>query len=325
MTSRALIAVLLIGACDAAVPPEPASPAAPVALAPAPPAPAARIDSDAAIADAPVAPPVPAGVNVLAPVGMAGPFPTIADACRSAKPCGFTDFDDKGVESKPATKTSCPALEHADYTDPNAVDPKHDKEVVLSHRAPGMELRIGSQRCAVPEGLRGEQDIYFMFVKRADGWWRSDALWQWSYNDKYSSGTMIVRWNDQPGRTFAGVAAGLGSLACSKQGESLATDELMVRVEPGAAKPLVWAPLVVGRRYEQGPMGGGGDLPCPTIKDAQELTETWTSADDLQLAGPATWPSLDMSAGMLNIGWRPGAGQPSAAGAYRFVRPLSAQ
>jgi hypothetical protein len=289
-------------------------------------APPIQVASGAAIVDAP--PPVvdagaPPGTTLLHPVGMAGPFATLVEACHSAEPCGFTDMDRHANPTKPATTTSCPAIEDREIRDPNADDPKHvGTEVALAHVVGAMELRIGSQSCTVPDGLRAEQDIYYMFVKRADRWWRSDALWQWSYNTKYSNGTMVVRWNDQPGRTFVGIAAGLTEPTCQRQGASLATDEMMIRVEPGTTQPRVWAPLVVGRRFEQAPEAyAAPDVTCPTIKTAQELTETWPSPDDLQLTGSATWPSIDAgSNGVFTIGWHLRDDQPSSVGTYRFVR-----
>ncbi len=294
-------------------------------------APPIRVASGAAIADAtPAVLPVvdagaPPGTMLLHPVGMAGPFETLVEACQSAKPCGFTDMDEHGNATKPAITTSCPAIEDRKIRDPNADDPKHvGTEVALLHRSwARWSLRIGSQSCTVPEGVRAEQDIYYMFVKRADRWWRSDALWQWSYNSKYSNGTMIVRWNDQPGRTFVGIAAGLTEPECERQGGSLSTDELMIRVESGTTRPLVWAPLVVGRRFEQAPESyAAPDVKCPTIKTAQELVETWSSPDDLQLSGSATWPSIDTDTtnGIFTIGWHLRDDQPSSVGTYRFVR-----
>jgi hypothetical protein len=305
---RALLGLLACAACDAgqSVP----APMTPVPIAPA--APVAPIASDAG---------VPPGTAVLQPVGMAGPFATLADACHSAKPCGFTDMDAAGHMTHPATKTSCPSIESADRSDPNAADPNTGAVARVAHTAGGMELRIGSQHCDVPQGIRGEQDIYFMFVKRADGWWRSDALWQWDYNDKYTSGSMIVRWNDQPGRTFAGIAAAVNELVCNAGANARTSDELMVRVEQGTARPLVWGPLVVGRRHEVallGPPDPGTD--CRPEKQSQEMTETWASPDDLELAGSATWPSIKRPDGVLAIGWRFPGDEPSSAGTYRFVR-----
>jgi hypothetical protein len=286
------------------------------------PAPTPRVVADAAVVVTLADAPLPAGPTLLRPVGMTGPFPTIDDACESAKPCGFTELDDHGNAIKPPTTTDCAM----GRDDPNAVEPGSigQQAAEIDHvTAKGIELRIGSQSCAVPKAIRGEQDIYFMFVKRADGWWRSDALWQYSYNDKYVDGTMHVRWNDQPRATFAGIAAGIDELDCEKQGDSQSTEELMVRVEAGSAHPLVWAPLVVGRRYAQAKRSDGApDVACPTINRATELDEKWSSPDDLTLTGEASWNEMDMDAtnGLLTIGFAAARVVPSSAGDYRFVR-----
>ncbi|HEY1816459.1 MAG TPA: hypothetical protein VGG74_29135 [Kofleriaceae bacterium] len=309
---RALLVLLACAACDAGQ--RVSAPTTPVPIAPI--APVASVVPVAADAG------VPPGTTLLQPVGMAGPFATLVAACHSAKPCGFTDMDAAGRMTHPATKTSCPAIESADRSDPNAVDPSSGAAARVAHTASGMELRIGSQHCDAPQGLRSETDVYYMFVKRPDGWWRSDALWQWDYNDKYTSGSMIVRWNDQPGRTFAGIAAAVNELACNAGANARTTDELMVRVEQGTARPLVWGPLVVGRRHEVallGPPDPGTD--CRPEKTSHELTETWSSPDDLELAGSATWPSLERTDGVLSIGLRLRDGEPSSVGKYRFVRP----
>ncbi len=286
------------------------------APAPAPPPATPRVVADAAVVVA-VPPDAPPGPTLLHPLGMTGPFPTIDDACDSAKPCGFTDLDEHGNDTKPATRTSC----NLGDIDPNAYRPNSGQQTELEHAANGIELRIASQSCDVPKGIRGEEDIYFMFVKRADGWWRSDALWRYGYNDKYGAGTMIVRWNDQPGRTFVGIAAGVSMLTCEKQGNELTTDELMLRVEAGTAHPLVWGPLVVGRRFEEKRSDDGArDVECPTQHIAEEIAETWTSADELELIGSATWDDLEYRDGILSVGWSGAQPVPSSAGKYRFVR-----
>ena len=263
-------------------------------------------------------------VTQVKPVGMAGPFSTMDDACESAKPCGFTDIDPKtGAEIKPPKLASCPALEpeSSGHTDPNANDPRpNGPKVELRHTSGALALQIVSQHCAEPDGSRGESDVYYMFVKRADGWWRSDPLWEWSYNDKYNAGSMTVRWNDQPGGTFVGVGAGLHDLACDSNADAVTTEELMVRVEAGSARPLVWGPLVVGQRHEVTPYDKS-DPKCKASKTAQELTEHWTSPDELELTGSAKWASLEKRDGILQIGWHFHDPQPSSAGSYKFIRP----
>jgi len=258
---------------------------------------------------------------------MDGPYKSANEACEHAQPCGFTDMTESGELIKPQTTASCPALRSSDYVDPNATDPNPNGTGInmaqLSHRSKDLELRIGSQSCAVPKGIRGEQDIYYMFVKRADGWWRSEPLWQWSYNDKYASGTMLVRWNDaKPGRTFVGVMAGQDGLACMKQGFSHSTLELMIRVEPGIATPVVFAPLVVGERFAlevDKDLADAAD-DCKASKHADELEEHWTSDDDLELTGADTWRGFRSDGGSLEIGFT-GGDKPSSVGRYRFTRP----
>ncbi|HEX7702734.1 MAG TPA: hypothetical protein VF403_18470, partial [Kofleriaceae bacterium] len=228
--------------------------------------------------------------------------------------------------TKPATKPSCPALRSSEFVDPNATDPNPKgmgvNMVQLSHKSKDLELRLGSQSCAEPKGMRGEQDIYYMFVKRSDGWWRSEPLWQWQYNEKYSAGTMLVRWNDaKPGRTFVGVMAGEDSLVCEKQGYAHQTLELMIRVEPGKKTPVVFAPLVVGERSAVEPMDDTAGVDCKASKHSAELDEHWTSDDDLELTGPGTWHGFRSDAGLLEIGFA-GGDKPSSVGHYRFTRPM---
>lgn len=299
-----------------------------------PPVRPAPVVSDAAVPDAPISTATP-----IAPVAMDGPYKTIAEACHHAAPCGFTDMDEIGRMRSPATKTSCPALENDQRVDPNANDPRSGVNMKqLSHTTGDLALRIGSQRCAAPEGLRAEQDIYYMFVKRGDGWWRSAPLWQWSYNDKYGGGWMTVRWNDKPsersarsgaegaakvvdrpGRTFAGIAASLTGLACTKQATTTQTIELMVRVEQGTKSPIVFAPLVVGERTKL-ELDGDVSVECKPNHHSWELTESWKSDDELELTGPAEWlaPARDRDTGLLTIELDDKA--PSTAGSYRFAR-----
>jgi hypothetical protein len=267
---------------------------------------------------------IPPNTILLSPVAMDGPYKSANDACEHAQPCGFNDITAAGDYIDPAKKPSCPALRSTDYVDPNAASPTVGVGInmaQLSHKSKDLELRVGSQSCAEPKGIRGEQDIYYMFVKRADGWWRSEPLWQWSYNDKYGNGTMLVRWNDaKPGRTFVGVMAGQDNLVCEKQGFAHSTLELMIRVEPGNKTPVVFAPLVVGERSAVEPIQDLAGVDCKASKHSTELDEHWTSDDDLELTGPGTWLGFRSDAGLLEVGFQ-GADQPSSVGHYRFTRP----
>jgi hypothetical protein len=254
----------------------------------------------------------PAPAQSLSPVAMAGPFKNALSACIAAPPCGFSDLDPKTLkEIKPQKVAVCPSLK-GDAVDPNggATDMHH------ASKSSGLELRLASQHCASPDGLPGEHDIYFALVKRDDGWWRSAPLWQWDYGDKFTSGSMVVRWNDhQPGRTFAGVAASISHAACDRQGTYTETIEMMLRMEPGAAdaKPLVWGPLLVGEREAQ-----EGEPECKPYKRATELTEQWSGSDDVELTGSGRWSEPFREDGVIQIGL--GAPVKPGVGRYHFAR-----
>ena len=309
--------LILIAACHG-----PSDAPVPVVVALAPPVTVVLPPPDAPTT--PTTPTIPPNTILLAPVAMDGPYKSANEACEQAQPCGFTDMTAQGIPSKPATVASCPALRSSDFLDPNSVDPNPTGLGIdmaqLSHTAKGMELRIGSQSCAEPKGLRGEEDIYYMFVERADGWWRSEPLWKWSYNDKYGDGTMRVRWNDaKPGRTFVGVMAGENDLVCMKQGSQSSTLEMMIRVESGTKTPIVFAPLVVGERFSVQPMQDLAGENCKASKSATEMDEHWSSDDDLELTGPGAWRGLRTDGGILEIRFTDDD-QPSTAGHYRFTR-----
>jgi hypothetical protein len=254
---------------------------------------------------------------------MAGPFKTIKDACLDAKPCGFTEVDDHGNPKTPAKTTHCPALENPDGAEPNA-----DKAQLTHARKArpgdgGVSWQIASQLCDSPRELRGETDIEYVFVHRGDGWWRSTPVWQWSYNDKYCGGQTTVRWNDQPGHTFLGLALAETCLACGKQANETTTLELMVRLDPGDPRdktPIVFPPLVMAEREKLvNDLGGSPDATCKLGSHADELVEHWSaSGDELELTGAASWGKLFREDGVLTIA----AGvdkEPSSVGRYRFV------
>ncbi len=261
-------------------------------------------------------------VAKLSSVAMAGPFKTIGDACSHATPCGGTEIDPKDPFNvvKPPSRATCD-LDH----DLNALD-SDGNPAKLDHAVGDLHIQIASQTCGMPSGLRWQHDVYYAFVKRGDGWWRSAPLWQWNYNDKYENGTMVIKWNDQPGRTFAGIAAGLWSLACEKNGHEIDTIEMMLRIEPGSTTPIVYAPLVVGERFSREAGADASPAECKPMKQRFELTEAWSSADDLELAGSATWFALRPIAGtaapsgLLDIILDPNTRVPSSAGRYRFTR-----
>jgi hypothetical protein len=298
----------------------------PVARQPPAPAPApapARLPADAAVAAADAAADAAAvePATPLRPVAMAGPYKSILDACLHASPCGFREMDDRGRESKPATETHCPGLEDGGGFDANALTSNTHEPAPVAHRGNGVDWQIASQQCDEPKEIRGEQDIYYVFAHRGDGWWRSAPLWKWGYNDKYCGGSMDVRWNDQPGRTFLGLAAALSCLACMKQANETTTIELMVRLERGRDTPVVFPPLVVGQRDATEPESAESspDRDCQLGKSAIELAEHWRSDDELELTGSATWPVPERQDGAVVIGAFGNPG-PSSVGRYRFTR-----
>ncbi len=252
----------------------------------------------------------------VSPVAMAGPYKSLEQACVKATPCGGTEVA-KGtlVDFIKPRKAAVCAL----ATDPNG-ETLDGKPSRLDHKVGDMTIQIASQSCAVPDELRWEHSVYYVFVKRADGWWRSAPMWQWKYNDKYEAGMMYVKWNDQPGRTFAGIAATHSSLACMKNGNVTETIELMLRVEAGTKSPIVYPPLVVGERWSLEAFNVPSDIDCKPSKKTFELAETWSGADELELAGPATWFGTHSVDGALDILLDNSALTPSAAGHYHFQR-----
>jgi hypothetical protein len=257
----------------------------------------------------------------LSPVAMAGPYKSQHDACVHATPCGGTEVDPKDPFKfiKPPKVASC-GPDDINGSETNG------KPTKLDHKVGDLAIQIASQACAMPAGIRWEHNIYYAFVKRTDGWWRSAPLWQFNYNDKYEGGMMTVRWNDQPGRTFVGVAAALNSGACMKHGNLTATIEMMVRVEPGAKSPIVFAPLVVGQRFtreidkDNPPESGADKFDCNPMKKTFELTEKWSGDDDLELTGSATWFGMKSVEGALEIIVDDSTQRPSSIGSYHFAR-----
>jgi hypothetical protein len=257
----------------------------------------------------------------LTPVAMDGPYKSQHEACVHATPCGGTQIDAKDPFKfvKPPKVATCGEF------DINGSD-VNGKKTQLDHTAGDLAIQIASQSCAVPAGIRWEHNIYYVFVKRADGWWRSAPLWQFNYNEKYEGGSMLIKWNDQPGRTFAGVMAQVNSVACMKHGSSSSTVEMMVRVEAGTKSPIVFAPLVVGERFSREidkgnpPEPGSDRFDCKPIKKSFELDEKWSSDDDLELKGPATWFGLKSVNGAINIIVDDTTKKSSSAGTYRFSR-----
>jgi hypothetical protein len=223
-----------------------------------------------------------------------------------------------GKVSKPPAKPECGVvLEPANDTFAN--EPNGGRTPLI-HAVGNAELRVGAVGCAVPEGLRYDHARYFMFVKRADGWWRVGPLFDYNLNNKYCGGSLLIRWNDRPGRTFAGIMASEGCVACQKEGSQDQVLEMMVRVETTGAKPVVFPPLVVGERNTVEPMKSADPaLDCKAVKDRFSMKESWPSDDELELAGPATWYAVPAVDGVIHVGLGE-KGKPSTAGRYRFTR-----
>jgi hypothetical protein len=258
--------------------------------------------------------------TTLTPVAMDGPYKSQHEACVHATPCGGTQIDAKD----PFKFIKPPKVATCNDTDINGSDTA-GKPTKFDHTAGDLTIKIASQACAMPPGIRWEHNIYYAFMKRADGWWRSAPLWQFNYNDKYEGGTLLIKWNDQTGRTFAGVMAQLSSGACMKHGDSTATVEMMVRFEAGSKSPVVFAPLVVGERFmreidKDNPPDDPKDADCKPVKKSFELEEKWAGDDDLELKGPTSWFGLQTVDGALGITVDDSKKATSAAGKYHFSR-----
>lgn len=265
-----------------------------------PPADAAVVDAipgprpilvDAAPRDA-----VPADQPIDVPaLAMAGPYPSLRASCKAAKPCGELAVDDRGMATQLPTSPDCRAVLDPS-TDPVTVTPRSYTSVGPGSPAravPGGEIRIAGVVCAVPEGMHGDSADHYVFVKRDDGWWRTEApLFTHNYNDKYCSGSRYVQWNVDAARTIVGLAMGVDCLSCGKQMMTEDVTELMLRIEPGGAKPRVFAPLQVGwRTNTTAPFApadpAATDPDCKVGARAVSLQERWLADDEVVLTGPA--------------------------------------
>lgn len=312
---RLVLGILIVTSCSSptSVEPSPAPTPRPSPIVAAAPAPAAT-----RLAPVPVDAPAPFTGTVLQATAMIGPSPTLLEACKSTAPCGTTVYEEPLKFSKPPLHADCRAVADP-ATDPNGSEPNGQGARLVHPTADG-EIRLASATCAVPEGIRYDENRYYVFVKRADGWWRtSTPLFTFYYNNKYCGGTLVARWNDRPGRTFLGLAATLGCLTCMKQGHGDETIEMMIRVETGGATPIAFPPLVVGERSVNTPDNPSPDVECKASKRYLEMSETWPSDDDLVLTGPATWHAIARGDGGIAIGLGL-PGEVSTAGTYRFAR-----
>ena len=301
---------LIAAACSSRDPASPSSAPPPPAAAPRP---VVAAPADATTPDA------YAG-TLLHATALVGPAPGLIAACETAAPCGALEEDARGSATKRPTKPDC-SLVGDPNIDENGAD-RDNHRAQLAFKRGNEEIRIGGVLCASPPGMRGIGEEYYVFVKRADGWWRSPrALWTHGYNEKYCAGMMVTRWNDRGTRTFLGIAATTTCLACNKQGDEDETLELMLRFELAGPAPIVFGPLVVGEhRKQQRRSDGDPGSECEHVDEHLSMDEHWSSDDELVLTGPARWyePVHD-PAGLLEI-WIGQPGAPSTAGTYRFVR-----
>jgi hypothetical protein len=323
---RTALALLLLGACSKATPDHSEPP-------PPPPGPITpHIDAGAADAttDAPSDATTSRAPTPIKPLAMAGPFQTLDASCAAARPCGFTEMIDSGTYSKPPKTPACDAVidQSRDPISqvPTTINRAGTAELSRLVGKDHDEIRIGGVRCAEPKGMRGESSEHYVFVHRNDGWWRTQQpMMSWSYNEKYCGGGMYVMWNDRGPRTIIGIAAGHNCLTCGKQGYNESITELMVRVETGGERPLVFAPLVVGTRDKTWRMEELArpdvdprqlnEPDCKLGASATSLTESWPSDDEVILAGGTG------TGGPVETTIEIGVDAPLAApGRYRFAR-----
>lgn len=261
----------------------------------------------------------PTPATEIAPVPMSGPYKSLEASCKAVPPCGFTDMDEKGTPTKPAKTTHCEAVLDPTRDIASSVPDSFTKTgatAAMTHARKDGEIRIGGIRCDVPEGIRSEEAKYFVFIKRADGWWRTTApMFEYSYNDKYCGGGLYVMWNDKPTRTIAGVAASAGCLVCNKQAQAETIVELMLRVETTGDKPAVFPFLPVGLRTKTELMGSDPQPDCKPSHTATSLEESWPSDDEVVLDGKSITIPV---AGELIL--RSVVGATTAPGHYRFKR-----
>ena len=229
----------------------------------------------------------------------------------------------QGRERKPQTQPDCAAVLRpgADPLDrvPDGFEKKGGAPALV-HRTGAAELRVGSVRCAVPDGIHVTHAQYHVFVRRADGWWRTARpIYELNINDKYCSGAQYLHWNDKPARTIVGLALQSVCSACTKAAEHTSLAELMLRVELGGDKPAVFPLLAVGVRDRLEPIAElAADAPeCKASRSAMSLQERWPSDDEVVLTG-AAGPSVS-TLETMTLPQVVGGGK-IAPGRYRFTR-----
>lgn len=199
----------------------------------------AAVAADAAV----VAAPTPA--TSIPALAMAGPFKTLAASCAAAPPCGFTMLDANKQPIDPPTQPDCTAVLDPDATPFGSPWPSFDGpgDPTLVHATGSAELRIGSVRCAVPpQQGHDEASEHYVFIKRADGWWRTEnAVFAYTFNSHRCSGSLSAQWNDQSGRTLIDIAKGISCFAGSKTSFQNDVEKIKLRAEVGGATPTVLA------------------------------------------------------------------------------------
>ena len=259
---------------------------------------------------------VDAGAPVTELVGtpMVGPAPTLAAACASLAPCGFTALDQRDRPTRPPRKPDCGLITGDD--DPYG---NHGGR----HIEGDLELRVAPLRCAVPDEIRAVDQRYLVLVRRPDGWWRSAPLIDASVNDKYCMVTFTTRWERHDALVFARLHSTHGCVACNKQGSEEHVLELVIGIDAQAPIPRVFAPLVTGQRYEARP-DVDAELdpaePCPVRTSRTVHAETWSAPDTLTLSGRPSWHPLVWTDGLLQLAFRDQQQAPSTIGTYRFRR-----
>ncbi len=230
-------------------------------------------------------------------LAVAGPYPTLEASCAAARPCGFTAVDAQQNPITPPTTPDCSAVLDPGQDETSKVPASYNdgSHAELVRSVPGGELRIGGVRCSIAKGERGDHSEHYVFLKRADGWWRTVApVFEHSYNEKYCTAGMYVLWNVKAARTILGIAGARECVSCGKQMMSSDASELMLRVETTGAKPRVFAPLPVGTRitvwdqfHFDDPTRSKTDVDCKVGTTATSMKEKWPTDDEVILEGPA--------------------------------------
>ncbi len=273
----------------------------------------------------PAAAPAPATVVPSQP--MAGPYKSVLEACKAAPPCGFLEEDEQGNGRKPPTKPDCSAVKTKDdnYYEPNVSG--DSPETAPRWLAKG-NFVFAPVRCAVPEGLRASDANYYLYAKRADGWWRSSQrIVEVSFNEKYCMQTVNGTFKTKGDRTTFRFQVASNCVACGKQGnEDNIVDVLdVIDVPASPAIPVTFAPLITGehRRLEldDDALSDAFDASDPSCKPGKKslvLKETWSNSDTLVLSGAATWFETAVGADGSVQAWLGPKKVQSNAGSYTF-------